>query len=87
VLTYTEYWARVSNLLEMDNNVPEPNASLMEHLGFDSLLILEMIVVSEGLAQIEMPSPEIPLLTTANDAYTYYRNLIIKTDKRTGDEW
>lgn len=45
---------------------------LFDDLGLDSFTTFELVVVTEQLADVTLPPPELPPLFTLGDAYAYY---------------
>jgi acyl carrier protein len=76
MLNYDSFSTRVLELLEIpqDKRI-NPYAELYGELGFDSLQGFQIIVISERLADIDVPPFAIPEIYTMQDAYDYYRSL------------
>lgn len=49
-----------------------PSTGLFDEIGLDSLQAFEMIVIIEGAAELMVPPPELPVIFTISDAYSYY---------------
>jgi hypothetical protein len=45
---------------------------LYDEVGMDSLNALELLIITEGFANLMVPLPEIPPIFTLGDAYEYY---------------
>jgi len=62
-------------LEELDLEVPEgvgPEATLDDDLGMDSFNVFELIVLTEQLAELDVPPAELPPLVSLGDAHAYY---------------
>jgi acyl carrier protein len=69
-----EYLAMMSEMLQVQAIEPlEPQSSLYEDWGIDSLQAFELIILTEQLAGLHIPPAEIPLMFTVQDAYEYYQ--------------
>lgn len=58
----------VANVIEMDPNTIDPNAHLVEDLGMDSMMALEILAAIEKKFRIQIPEEELPRITTLNKA-------------------
>jgi acyl carrier protein len=46
--------------------------SLFDELGLDSMNAFELIIITEQLAGLSVPLPDLPPIFTLGDAYAYY---------------
>jgi len=82
MLTFETYTTRVVDLLGLDlsDRPITPDDGLYTDLALDSFQALQLIVVTEAIADISVPPVEIPELFSAQDAYDYYVSLRNRTD-------
>jgi len=82
MLTFETYTTRVVNLLGLDlsDRPITPDDGLYTDLALDSFQALQLIVVTEAIADISVPPVEIPELFSAQDAYDYYVSLRSRPD-------
>lgn len=68
---------RVAELLGVLVDVSvDPEASLFDDWGLDSLQAFQLIVIIESLAGALVPPTDIPEMFTVQDAYGYYCSLL-----------
>ncbi len=58
----------IAEIIEMDPNEIQPNAHLVEDLGMDSMMALEILASLEKKFKIRIPEEELPKITTLNKA-------------------
>ena len=58
----------IADIIEMDPNEIDPNAHLVEDLGMDSMMALEILAALEKKYKIKLPEQELPKITTLNRA-------------------
>lgn len=76
LLNYDEFSARVHSLLSMTCPLPiNPYQGLYDELALDSLQAFQLVVVTEALADVDVPPSEIPAMFTMQDAFDYYVRL------------
>jgi len=76
MMTYDQFTRRVVELLELDLVFPvNPFDGLFDEVGLDSFQTMQLIVVIEALAGIDVPPLEIPEMFTVQDTYDYYGSL------------
>lgn len=63
-----EVRAIIADILEMEPNKIEPDAHLVEDLGMDSMMALEILASLEKRFKIRLPEDELPKITTLNHA-------------------
>ncbi len=63
-----EVKALIADIIEMDPNEIDPDASLVEDLGMDSMMALEILAGIEKKYKIKLPEEELPKITTVNRA-------------------
>jgi len=56
----------IADIIEMDPNEIDPNAHLVEDLGMDSMMALEILAALEKRYKIKLPEEELPKITTVN---------------------
>lgn len=64
----------LADQLSVDAETVEPDASIMDDLGADSLDVVEMLMAIEDNFGIEIPDTEAPNLKTVNDVIEYIAN-------------
>ena len=73
-MSFSAYVDRVLGEIDVQRITPiEPASSLTEDGGLDSLLVLELIVVTEELAPCARRGTDVGPMTTFDDAYSHYR--------------
>ena len=60
--------ALIADIIEMDPGQIDPNAHLVEDLGMDSMMALEILAAIEKRYKIQIPEDELPKITTVNKA-------------------
>ena len=58
----------IADIIEMDPNQIDPNAHLVEDLGMDSMMALEILASIEKKYKIKIPEEDLPKITTVNRA-------------------
>ena len=58
----------IADIIEMDPNEIAPDAHLVEDLGMDSMMALEILASLEKKFKIRIPEDELPKITTLNKA-------------------
>ena len=58
----------IADIIEMDPNEISPDAHLVEDLGMDSMMALEILASLEKKFKIRIPEDELPKITTLNKA-------------------
>ncbi len=58
----------IADIIEMDPNEIGPDAQLVEDLGMDSMMALEILAALEKRFKIKLPEEELPKITTVNKA-------------------
>ena len=58
----------ISDIIEIDPDKIEPDAHLVEDLGMDSMMALEILASIEKKFRIRIPEEELPKITTLNRA-------------------
>ena len=58
----------IADIIEMDPQSIDPNAHLVEDLGMDSMMALEILASLEKKFKIRIPEEELPKITTLNKA-------------------
>ncbi|MDA8103514.1 MAG: acyl carrier protein [Nitrospiraceae bacterium] len=72
-LAFDQYVSALVHELGLSLKVVATEATgLHDELGLDSFSTFELIVVTEQLADVRLPPPEVPPLFTLGDAYAYY---------------
>ena len=56
----------VADILEVEPHTIDPNAQLVEDLGMDSMMALEILAAIEKRFRIKVPEENLPKLTTLN---------------------
>ena len=86
MISFDEYCMRVQNELNVKFIVtPSKSDRLLEDLGWDSLLVLDLIIFSEQLADLLLPPDAEPVILTLGDAYDYYAKSLVKQSSE--DHW
>jgi len=82
MLDYDQFVSRLLKLLDADIATPvNPYDGLYTDLGFDSLQAFQIIVISERLADVDIPPMDIPEIYTMADAHGYYRSLSAERER------
>lgn len=58
----------IADIIEMDPNQIDPDAHLVEDLGMDSMMALEILAAIEKKYKIRIPEEDLPKITTVNRA-------------------
>ena len=58
----------IADIIEMDPDEISPDAHLVEDLGMDSMMALEILASLEKKFKIRIPEDELPKITTLNKA-------------------
>ena len=58
----------IADILEMEPGKIEPNAQLVEDLGMDSMMALEILATIEKKFRIKLPEEDLPKITSVNRA-------------------
>lgn len=77
LMSSDEFLDRLSVLLGVvPDDSHDPYSNLFDDWGLDSLQAFQMIVITESLAEVVVPPPDLPEIYTAGDAYDYYCTLV-----------
>ena len=60
--------ALIADIIEMDPGQIDPDAHLVEDLGMDSMMALEILSAMEKKYKIKIPEDDLPKITTVNRA-------------------
>ena len=66
----------IADIIEMDPAQIDPNASLVEDLGMDSMMALQILAAIEKKYKIKLPEEELPKITTVNRAVELARKYV-----------
>ncbi len=66
----------IADIIEMDPEQIDPNANLVEDLGMDSMMALEILAAIEKKYKIKLPEEELPKITTVNRAVELARKYV-----------
>ncbi len=58
----------IADIIEVDPASLDPDANLVEDLGMDSMMALEILASLEKRFKIKLPEDELPKITTVNRA-------------------
>ena len=58
----------IADILEMEPEQIDPDAHLVEDLGMDSMMALEILATMEKRFKIKIPEDDLPKITTLNGA-------------------
>ena len=58
----------IADIIEMEPSKIEPDAHLVEDLGMDSMMALEILATMEKKFKIKIPEEDLPKITTLNHA-------------------
>ena len=58
----------IADIIEVDVASLDPDANLVEDLGMDSMMALEILASLEKRFKIKLPEDELPKITTVNSA-------------------
>ncbi len=68
--------AIIAEIIEMDPDKIDANAHLVEDLGMDSMMALEILATLEKKFKIKLPEEELPKITTVNRAIELTRKYV-----------
>jgi acyl carrier protein len=72
-LSFDQLWAALAERLGFPSDTPlVPTDGLYDDLGIDSIQALEMLVLIEAAADLQVPPAMLPEMYTLQDAYEYY---------------
>ncbi|HEX9779856.1 MAG TPA: acyl carrier protein [bacterium] len=63
-----EIKALIADIIEMDPAQIDPDAHLVEDLGMDSMMALEILAAIEKKYKLKLPEDELPKITSVNRA-------------------
>lgn len=63
-----EVKALIADIIEMDPAQIDPDAHLVEDIGMDSMMALEILAAIEKKYKLRIPEEELPKITTVNKA-------------------
>jgi len=66
----------VADIIEVDAASLDPDANLVEDLGMDSMMALEILASLEKRFKIKLPEDELPKITTVNRAIEVARKYV-----------
>ena len=66
----------IADIIEMEPDQIEPDAHLVEDLGMDSMMALEILASIEKKFRIRIPEEELPKITTLNRAIELTRKYV-----------
>ncbi len=66
----------IGEIIERDANQIDPDANLVEDLGMDSMMALEILAALEKKFRIRIPEEELPRITTLNRAIELARKYV-----------
>ncbi len=76
MLSFNDFFQRVLALLELEfDGTVNPYDGLYSELALDSFQALQLIIITESLADVALPPVDLPELYTAQDSYDYYVSL------------
>ncbi len=58
----------IADIIEMEPDQVSPDANLVEDLGMDSMMALEILASIEKKFRIKIPEEDLPKITTLNNA-------------------
>lgn len=58
----------IANIIEMNSDQIDPDAHLVEDLGMDSMMALEILAAIEKKFRVKIPEGDLPKITTVNRA-------------------
>lgn len=68
----------IADILEMEPNEIPPDAHLVEDLGMDSMMALEILASIEKRFRIKIPEEDLPKITTLNQTVELARRYVKK---------
>jgi len=66
----------IADIIEVDPASLDPDANLVEDLGMDSMMALEILASLEKRFKIKLPEDELPKITTVNRAIEVARKYV-----------
>ena len=66
----------IADIIEVDVASLDPDANLVEDLGMDSMMALEILASLEKRFKIKLPEDELPKITTVNRAIEMARKYV-----------
>ena len=66
----------IADIIEMEPSQIDPAANLVEDLGMDSMMALEILAAIEKKYKIKLPEEELPKITTVNRAVELARKYV-----------
>jgi acyl carrier protein len=74
---FDTFATRIIDRLHLDYDDPvSPDDGLFTELALDSFQSLELMVIIEAMADVEVPPAVLPEMYTMGDAYRYYQELL-----------
>jgi len=71
-----EIKALIADIIEMDPTQIDPDVHLVEDLGMDSMMALEILAAIEKKYKIRIPEEDLPKITTVNRAVELARKYV-----------
>ncbi len=68
--------ALIADIIEMDPDQIDSDAHLVEDLGMDSMMALEILAAIEKKYKLQIPEEELPKITTVNKAIELARKYV-----------
>jgi len=72
----SEIRSLIADIIEMEPNEINPDAHLVEDLGMDSMMALEILASIEKKYKIKIPEEDLPKITTVNRAIELARKYV-----------
>ena len=66
----------IARIIEMDPGQIDPNAHLVEDLGMDSMMALEILAAIEKKFRIKIPEDDLPKITNVNQAISLTKKYV-----------
>ena len=66
----------IAEIIEMEPSQIDPDAHLVEDLGMDSMMALEILAAIEKKFRIKIPEDDLPKITTVNKAIELARRYV-----------
>ena len=66
----------IADIIEMDPNKIDPDANLVEDLGMDSMMALEILASMEKKYKIKIAEEDLPKITSVNKAVELARKYV-----------
>ena len=76
MVNFEEYVKIMTDILQLDGREVALESGLYDEWGLDSLQAFELIIMTEQLAGLHVPPPDVPEMYTAGDAYVYYQHCV-----------